>query len=97
MEIHEVINNSFKDFIKCQKRACNGEEMLKEFLSSKVIDWKYAWLCEEVFGLSTYDDELSMKFGKSILDVMTAIRNRTTFQYIKDNINTRHSLWYVIY
>lgn len=85
MTTKEIINNSFMDYIKVQK-DCLGrkKETLHEFLSSKTIDWKYTWLSSEVFGIVTYDDNLSINYGKKILEVMTAIRDRKTFEYIED-------------
>ena len=43
---------------------------------------KYQFLSNLVFGLGAYDDEIEEKWGKAIFEVMCAIRDRKTFEYI---------------
>lgn len=45
---------------------------------------KCIFLSEAVVGIETYDIELSLEFGKMILEVLIQIKKRTTFEYIKD-------------
>lgn len=46
---------------------------------------KYVWAAEEVFGMFTYDDEMSEFFVKEIFEVIDAIYARINFTYINDN------------
>lgn len=77
----EVIKNSFNDFIE---RHLDGGYNRDDYT---LLEWKYAWLCDDAFGICTYDTNLSVKWGKLIFEVMTAIRDHTTFDYIKDEEN----------
>lgn len=77
----EIFKNSLNDFIENHLDAGYDRE------DYTLLEWKYAWLCDDAFGVSTYDTNLSVKWGKLIFDVMTAIRNHTTFDYIKDDAN----------
>ena len=43
---------------------------------------KYQFLSNLVFYLGVYDDEIEEKWGKAIFEVMCAIRDRGTFEYI---------------
>lgn len=42
-----------------------------------------AWVCDEAFDIATYDTDVSIAFGRAILDVMSAILGKRTFNYIK--------------
>lgn len=50
---------------------------------------KQAFIAEEIFDITTYDDDISDRLGGKMLEVCAAISNRTTFEYIKHN-----RLWY---
>ena len=43
---------------------------------------KYQFLSHLVFNLCAYDDEIEEKWGKAIFEVMCAIRDGETFEYI---------------
>lgn len=51
-----------------------------------------AWLADYVFDVTTYDDGESEWFTDIILQAATAISNRTTFDYIKDEDHCRNYL-----
>ena len=48
---------------------------------------KYEWAANEVFNLTTYDGALDELFVKKIIEVLKAIFERTTFEYIRDGTN----------
>lgn len=48
---------------------------------------KYEWAASEVFDLTTYDSSIDELFVKKIVEVLKAIRDRKTFDYIKDENN----------
>lgn len=81
MDMKEVIKNSLNDFIERHVDAGYDHDNYTR------LEWKYAWLCDDVFGVCTYDTNLSVKWGKLIFEVMTTIRDHTTFDYIKDAAN----------
>ncbi len=39
----------------------------------------------DIFDITTYDYDLSMKFGKDIIEVMEVINNRKNFEYMKED------------
>lgn len=48
---------------------------------------KYEWAASEVFDLTTYDSFIDELFVKKIVEVLKAIRDRKTFDYIEDENN----------
>lgn len=48
---------------------------------------KQIFLSNVIIGLTTYDYDLDLKFGKIILETLNAIQNRKTFEYIRDESN----------
>lgn len=76
----------------------NKEIMLKMFLKFKEYDedideyfsiqeQKLIFLINDIVGLTTYDDSISLELGKDLLDVINIINQRQTFEYIKDESN----------
>ena len=45
---------------------------------------KYGFICE-LFDLATYDDDVSERWGRAIIEVMRAIDKQETFEYIKES------------
>ena len=45
---------------------------------------KYGFICE-LFDLTTYDDDVSERWGRAIIEVMRAIDKQETFEYIKES------------
>lgn len=82
----EIIGNAFDDFMD---QKCNDEGY--DQYDHTDLDWKYIWLCDELFRVVTYNDDLSIKYGKAILEVLTIIRDRDNIgvmsEYIKDSNN----------
>lgn len=52
---------------------------------------KVAFLGNNIFDFTTYDDDMDKLFGQKALDVCVAITEKTTFEYQKDNYQ-----WYLI-
>ena len=48
---------------------------------------KYEWAAHNIFDLTTYDGDLDELFVKCIIDVLKVIRDRSNFEYIKDENN----------
>lgn len=57
-------------------------------------DNPYAWLCDEVLDLTTYDTDISLQIGHKLFNICKAILNGTTFEYIKDE---KQYLDFIIY
>lgn len=77
----EIFRNSLNDFME------NHLDMGYDREDYTLVEWKYAWLCDSVFNIDTYDTNLSVKWGKLIFDVMRAIQGHKTYDYIKDEAN----------
>lgn len=75
-------------------------EKLAEFLANEYAPElnnphplsRYAWLAENVFDVTTYDNAASDWFGRVILRAALAVTRRTTFDYIKDKDHYRDYL-----
>lgn len=52
-----------------------------------------AFLCDKVFGITTYDEDVSELMGRVMIDVCEAITDRTTFDYIKEPVRYH---WFVL-
>ena len=85
-----IVEKSFKSW-KENELDCGCEE--NDFTP---LEWKLIWLCDDVFDLTTYDLALSMDYGKAILEVMTAIRDRKTFEYINANNEANYSKYIAV-
>ncbi|MCL2310894.1 MAG: hypothetical protein FWC41_00185 [Firmicutes bacterium] len=48
---------------------------------------KCIWFCETILNFAAYDDDISLKWGKIIIEVMKVIYRRQNFEYIKDKSN----------
>lgn len=53
---------------------------------------KLQYLGQYVFNFTTYDSEMDELFAKMMIETLTAIQNRTTFDYIKDETQYRNYL-----
>ena len=75
----------FKKGLKCYLRQ---EYTFHNNLDKKfnIVDVKAIFIAD-VFDITTYDYNLSMKFGKDIIEIMEVINNRKNFEYIKDEEN----------
>lgn len=73
MDVKEIYRASYK--IICEHLDC--------------IENKYEWAASEVFGLVTYDGGLDEVFVKDILEVLCAILDNRTYEYIRDGQNYR--------
>jgi hypothetical protein len=70
------------------------EEENTSYLDNETLDTYFSehekrciFLSSAIVGLTTYDSDLDLKFGKMILDSMVQIYNRTIFEYIEDEGN----------
>lgn len=54
---------------------------------------RLVFLSDEIFGFTTYDNEMSALFAAKALEVCAAIADRANFEYIKDPDNYR---WYLL-
>lgn len=63
------------------------EHHCANYLAWTSAETKFEWAASEIFDLTTYDGELDELFVKKILEVLHAILERTTFEYIKDRDN----------
>lgn len=82
----DLIKQAYKEWIR-NERECFGdktEQFDKDFSEQ---DKRYAFLASEVFGLTTYDLDLDIEFGKDIFEVMKVIYERKNFEYIKNETN----------
>ena len=73
----------FKKGLKCYLRQ---EYTFHNNLDKKfnIVDVKAIFVAD-IFDITTYDYDLSMKFGKDIIEVMEVINNRKNFEYIKED------------
>lgn len=68
-----------------QNTVCTGLDAYFNEQEKKCI-----FLSSAIVGITTYNDDLSAEFGKMILDTLIQIKNRTTFEYIKDENNYKN-------
>lgn len=76
------------DFIKWFESEYEGQDDIYEFhLDEKpsINEFKFIFLSDYIFDVITYDENLSYEFGKKIYEVMKAIQEGKTFDYIIDN------------
>lgn len=81
-----------EDFIKWFENEYNNlDEKYKHYISEKPTkeDFKFIFLSDYIFNIATYDDDMSLEFGKKIFEVMKSIKNKETFEYINDVENYR--------
>ena len=73
----------FKKGLKCYLRQ---EYTFHNNLDKKfnIVDVKAIFVAD-VFDITTYDYDLSMKFGKDIIEVMEVINNRKNFEYMEED------------
>lgn len=50
-------------------------------------EFKLIWLSDNLFDITTYDDDISLTFGKELFEVIKVIIDRTWNKYIKDESN----------
>lgn len=73
------ITESFENW-KTLEISSNIKPLEKSIRSQKLM-----WLTEDYFNLPTYDSNLSEEFGITIYEVIKAILDQKTFDYIKDD------------
>lgn len=87
------------------KKLCNDVFTVykKQRNIKGVKNAKFAFLTEQIFNLVTYDEDLAVSWGKSIYEVLTAIRDQrteefqqigyvhySTFMVVAQMLNQRH-------
>lgn len=81
-----------EDFIKWfEEEYDNLDEKYEHYISEKPTkkDFKFIFLSDYIFDIATYDDAMSLGFGEKIFEVMKAINEGKTFDYIGDGKNYR--------
>lgn len=88
-EEHDLFMNSKEAIIKLYDHWQEWEK--NKYRKGDSIDLhfteqqkKYIFLSSAIVGITTYDDDLDVKYGKMIAETLVQIKNRTTFNYIKD-------------
>lgn len=79
-----------KDFLKWFENEYEGQKEVYERYPEQIPtkeEFKYTFLSDYVFDVITYDESLSYQFGKKIFEVIKAIDDRKTFDYIRDEKN----------
>jgi len=87
MNSKEAIVKLYEQWQEYTNEQFPDNESLDTYFSQQ--EKKCVFLSSAIIGITTYDDELSKEFGKMILDTLIQIKNRTTFEYIKDKENYR--------
>ena len=81
MTLVDNFKNGIKQYIEDSEwKGWDKNEFVKE-LGIKNI--KFAFLSEVIFGITTYDIDLDIEFGRNILEIMEVISNRENYDYIK--------------
>jgi hypothetical protein len=88
MTSKEAIIKLYEKWIKYENDSYTENETLDTYFSEQ--GKKCIFLSSAIVGIITDDDDLSAEFGKMILDTLVQIKNRTTFEYIKDEINHKN-------
>lgn len=85
MKLIDNFKIGLKEFIRKEimLTKITEEEYINEY---GVEDIKLSFLTD-IFGITTYDSGLDVKFGNAILEVMEVIAKRNNFEYIKDESN----------
>lgn len=81
-EAIEKLYNIWKD--QQNDCFCKGDS-LDNYFTKK--EQKCMFLSSGIVGITTYDGGLDKDIGEDILETLVQINNRTTFDYIKDEIN----------
>jgi len=87
MNSKEAIEKLYKQWQEYTNEQFPDNESLDTYFSHQ--EKKCIFLSSAIIGITTYDDELSKEFGEMILETLIQIKNRTTFEYIKDKENYR--------
>lgn len=86
MDMKEIINRELNDFVHMRLRKEARKTKLR--CSLTLLEWKYRWFTEHIFHIETGGDvELSIEFGKTIVEVMNVIRDNRNQDYIEDRSN----------
>ena len=88
MNSKEATVKLFEQWQEYTNEQFPDNESLDTYFSQQ--EKKCIFLSSAIIGITTYDDELSKEFGKMILDALIQIRDRTTFNYIKDKENYKN-------
>jgi hypothetical protein len=78
--MQSIFDESF--YNHCITAECSGWDWKNDCTPKQM---KAAWVSSSIFGIATYDDNLDVEFGEAILDVMRAINDGRTFEYIVEN------------
>ena len=73
--------NNFRNGIKEYINSSWCKEELEELT---IKDIKCIFISDAMFGLTTYDGELDIEFGKDILEIMKVIANKENFKYMEN-------------
>jgi len=79
------IEKSYEEWLETLKDSFGSHT--QEFDKISEQSKRLAFLSSTVFGLTTYDLDLDIEFGKDIFEVMKVIYEKRNFEYIKDMNN----------
>lgn len=88
MDSKEAIVKLYEQWQEFQNDKFRGNETLDTYFNEQ--EKKCIFLSDAIIGITTYDDGLSAEFGKIVLDTLIQIKNRSTFEYIKDETNYKN-------
>lgn len=83
MESIEKVKNLYKGWQEYENGTYEDGETLDTHYTEQ--EKKCIFLSDGVFGITTYDEGLSLDFGKMILETMVHIKNKTNYEYIKED------------
>lgn len=87
-----ILENIVEDMEKACKESYNMTENDEKRYSYE--DYKHIYVCDEIFEFATYDDSLSLHFGKIFVDVCKAINNNKTSDYFQ--VDDKHYWDYIL-
>jgi len=79
------IEKSYEEWLETLRDSFGNHT--KEFDKISEQSKRLAFLSSTVFGLTTYDLDLDIEFGKDIFEIMKVIYEKRNFEYIKDESN----------
>ena len=88
MNPKEAIKKLYEQWQEFTNEQYPDNESLDTYFSEQ--EKKCIFLSSAIIGITTYDDELDKEFGKMILSTMIQIKNRITFEYIKNKENYKN-------
>lgn len=88
MNSKEVILKLYDSWLKHQREMYSSEkEFESDFSEYNESEKRAMFLSEYIVGITTYDGNLSLKFGKMIIETLEQIKNKTTYEYIENELN----------